>query len=509
MTDVVAALDQGTQSTRCFLFDTAFQPVSSHNVQLQQIYPQPGWVEHDPMVIWMTAKQCLANALKEAEARIGPVIIRGLGLATQRETTVVWSKVTGQPLHNAIVWLDSRTSEICNRMEEELGDKDYFRPVTGLPINNYFSAFKFKWLYENCEAVRDAVDQDQAYFGTMDSWLIYQLTGALNGGIHVTDVSNAARTQLMDMNTCQWHEPFLHLFNMPTSALPRIVSNAEIYGYVANLYGPLKGIPISGCLGDQQAALLGHRCQAGMAKNTYGTGCFMLLNTGTQRLRSRHGLLTTVAYKLGPETPVMYALEGAVAVAGLGISWLAKNLGILESNTQAEEVASTVPDTGGVYFVPAFSGLLAPHWDDSARGVILGLTGFSTKAHVTRALLEAICFQTREVLDAMRQDAEIEGMPLLRVDGGATKSDLLMQIQADLLQLMVVRPMFQETTALGAALAAGLGAEVFTRELVFASASYNNIEFKPTITDTDADKRYARWSKAVARALDLADLSLD
>uniref|UniRef100_A0A7S3VPC6 glycerol kinase n=1 Tax=Dunaliella tertiolecta TaxID=3047 RepID=A0A7S3VPC6_DUNTE len=509
MTDIVAAIDSGTQSTRAYLFDTSMQPVASHQAAFTQKHPHPGWCEQDPMDIWLTVKECLANALKEAEARIGPVTIRALGLATQRETTIVWSKVTGLPLCNAIVWLDSRTSEICNRMEEELGGKDYFRPVTGLPINNYFSAFKFKWMYENCEAVRDAVDQDQAYFGTLDSWLIYQLTGGLNGGIHVTDVTNAARTMLMDLDTCQWHEPFLPLFDIPASCLPRIVSNAEVYGYVAGMYGALKGIPISGCLGDQMAAVLGHRLTAGMAKNTYGTGCFMLLNTGPKRIRSRHGLLTTVCYKLGADTPPCYALEGAVAVAGLGVSWLTKNLGILDSFMQAEELALTVPDTGGVYFVPAFSGLLAPHWDDSARGVILGLTGFSNKAHIVRAMLEAICFQSREVLDSMRQDADIEGMHLLRVDGGATKSDLLMQVQADLLQTLVVRPNFQETTVLGAALAAGLGAGVWSSELVFASSSYNNKEFKPAITDEEADKRFARWSKAVTRCLDLADLSLD
>jgi len=536
-------VDQGTQSTRVYLFDRDVQPVASHQVSFPQMYPQPGWCEHDPFEIWLTVKECLTKALQDAEARIGPVVIKALGITNQRETTVVWHRQTGRPLYNAVVWLDTRTRELCGRMEQELGSKDYFRPVTGLPISTYFSGFKFAWMYENVPAVKAAVDEDMACFGTIDSWLIWQLTGGPQGGVHVTDVTNASRTMLMDLSSCTWHQPYLPLFHMRPSCLPKIVSNAEVYGHTADLHGALHNIPISGCLGDQMAALLGQRCVEGEAKNTYGTGCFMLLNTGPKAIQSRHGLLTTTSFKLGPEEPMQYALEGAVAVAGLGISWMCDSMGIATDPTEFENLANSVPDTGGVYIVPAFSGLLAPHWDDTARGAILGLTGFSTKAHLARAMLEAIAWQAREVLDAMRADIghgkedaaaaaagwstgsgsgagpsvdtgnRVSGggsgnsLRVLRVDGGAAKNGLLMQLQADVLQVPVVRPNFQETTVLGAALAAGLGANVWTKEQIFAALSYSNTEFRPSITAADADKRYTHWKKAVSRSLGTSDLS--
>jgi glycerol kinase len=489
-----------------YFFNRNFQAVSFSQVSFTQITPSAGWCEHDPLEIWLTVRECMVKALQEAESKLGPIDVKAIGITNQRETTVVWHKVTGLPLYNGIVWMDIRTRDLCKQFEEDLGSKEYFRAVTGLPISTYFSAFKFKWLYENVEAVKKAVDEDMACFGTMDSWLIYQLTGGAGKGVHVTDVSNASRTMLMNLATCQWHEPYLPLFNMTAAALPKIVSNAEVYGYVDE--GMLAGAPISGCLGDQMAAMLGQSCAPGEAKNTYGTGCFMLLNTGPSLVASHHGLLTTVSYKLGPDAVTQYALEGAVAIAGMGISWLRDNLRMVESPEEASDLAASVPDTGGVYFVPAFSGLLAPRWDDSARGTIVGLTGFSNRAHIARAMFEAICFQTKEVLEAMRKDVDKEGCLLvLRVDGGAARNDLLMQMQADLLQVSVQRPHFQETTALGAALAAGLGVGFWNEEQVMTWQAYNTTEFKPQITNEDAEHRYSHWNKAVARSYDLADLA--
>ncbi|EFJ47782.1 hypothetical protein VOLCADRAFT_91722 [Volvox carteri f. nagariensis] len=489
-TECTAALDQGTQSTRVFIFDRDCAPIASHQADLPQIYPQAGWCEHDPMEIWRTVLECLSRAW-------------------ERETTVVWSRTTGRPLHNAIVWLDNRTSELCDKLAAVHGGRDAFRAVTGLPISPYFSATKYLWMYENVPEVRAAVDSGDAAVGTIDSWLIWQLTGGAAGGVHVTDVTNASRTLLMDLDSLEWHESTLEAFRCPRVVLPRIASNAEVYGLITpthatapQLYGS-GGVPIAGCLGDQMAAMLGQRCRPGEAKNTYGTGCFMLLNTGQRRIASTHGLLTTVAFKLGPDKPTNYALEGSVAVAGLGISWLRDNLGVIGSAAESEVLAASVPDTGGVYFVPAFSGLLAPHWRADARGVLLGMTSFTTRAHVVRAMLEAICFQTREVLDAMRRDAELDehhgGLAALRVDGGAAANDLLMQLQADLLQVPVVRPAFRETTSLGAALAAGLAVNMWSKEEATA--------FQPGVTPAAAGRRYDRWRKAVERALDLADLA--
>ncbi|GBF97483.1 glycerol kinase-like [Raphidocelis subcapitata] len=505
--EVAAAIDQGTQSTRVFLFDRAGGVVASHQVPLRQIYPKAGWCEHDPMLIWGTVEACIEGALASAREKLGQdVQVKALGITNQRETTVLWSRSTGEPLHNAIVWLDNRTSEVCARLQESLpGGKDHFRPVTGLPISTYFSAYKVQWLLENCDKVRAAVDSGDALFGTVDSWLIWQLTGGARGGVHVTDASNASRTNMLDLRTRQWHAPFVELFGLNLGVMPRVASNAEVLGHVKE--GPLAGVPISGCLGDQQAALVGQRCGRGEAKNTYGTGCFMLLNTGSELVPSTHGLLTTFGYQLGPKAAPHYALEGSIAVAGLGISWLKDNLRLIDSADESEALAASVPDTGGVYFVPAFSGLLAPHWIEDARGVLLGMTGFTTRAHVVRAMLEAICFQTREVLDAMRADADMSHMAVLRVDGGAAKNDLLMQLQSDLLHVPVSRPLFQETTALGAALAAGLAVGFYPHDFVTTHPENHSTLFRPAVSLDNSEKRYAHWRKAVSRSLALAELA--
>ncbi|KIZ04063.1 glycerol kinase [Monoraphidium neglectum] len=449
--------------------------------------------------------------------------------------------------------------EICQRLVESLpGGKDHFRPVTGLPVSTYFSAYKAQWMVEHSEEVRAAILEGDALFGTVDSWIIYNLTGgAAGGGVHVTDASNASRTNLLELGSRQWHAPTVELFGLDPGMLPRVASNSEVVGRVKA--GPLAGVAISGCLGDQQAALVGQRCGQGEAKNTYGTGCFMLLNTGAEIVPSTHGLLTTFAYQLGPRAAPHYALEGSIAVAGLGISWLKDNLRLIDSADESEALAASVPDTGGVYFVPAFSGLLAPHWEEEARGVLLGLTGarpgpagdgvrgqstegrqaahvvvvvvaaaavaavavvrgqvqlssnsclgFTTRAHVVRALLEAICFQTREVLDAMRADADVSHMSVLRVDGGAAKNDLLMQLQADILHVAVSRPHFQETTALGAALAAGLAVGFYSESFVLTHPPNNSTAFMPAVSRDASEKRYGHWRKAVSRSLALADLA--
>ncbi|KAI8473361.1 MAG: hypothetical protein J3K34DRAFT_411128 [Monoraphidium minutum] len=519
--EVVAAIDQGTQSTRVFLFGRDGAAVACHQVPLPQIYPKAGWCEHDPMLIWESVEQCITGVLAAAEAKLGhPVTVKALGITNQRETTVLWRKSTGRPLHNAIVWLDNRTSELCQRLSDALpGGRDHFRAITGLPVSTYFSSYKAAWLVENVPEVRAAIAEGDALFGTVDTWLIWQLTGgaalsrgtATAGGtpapapVHVTDASNASRTNLLELKTRSWHAPSVELFGLDPGMMPRVASNSEVLGRVVG--GPLDGVPISGCLGDQQAAMLGQRCGQGEAKNTYGTGCFMLLNTGPEIVPSTHGLLTTFAFQLGPHAAPHYALEGSIAVAGLGISWLKDNLRLIDSADESEALAASVPDTGGVYFVPAFSGLLAPHWIEDARGVLLGLTGFTTRAHVVRAMLEAICFQTREVLDAMRADADVSHMAVLRVDGGASKNDLLMQLQADILHVPVTRPLFQETTALGAALAAGLAIGFFEEAFVLRHPENHSETFTPVVTREASEKRYAHWRKAVSRSLALADLA--
>jgi len=449
----IAAIDQGTTSTRCILFDRT-GPVAAAQKEHRQIYPQPGWVEHDPLEIWQATQEVIAAAL----AKAGPSQIAAIGVTNQRETTVVWDPRTGRPYCNAIVWQDTRTKAICDGLSE--GDParaDQFRAVTGLPLATYFSGPKLQWILEHVPGVREAAERGEALAGTIDSWLIWWLTGGPAGGSHVTDVTNASRTMLLRLSTLQWDRGMLNTFNIPEQMLPRIVPSSLPTGYGVTLRdGPFGAvIPVCGALGDQQAALVGQTCfEPGESKNTYGTGCFMLLNTGTKPVESRSGLLTTVAYQFG-NTPAVYALEGSIAVTGALVQWLRDNLGIIAQAADIETLAASVPDNGGVYFVPAFSGLFAPYWRSDARGTVVGLSSHSTKAHIARAALEATAYQTRDVLQAMEQDSGVI-LASLRVDGGMAVNSLLMQFQADIVRVPVVRPRVIETTAQGAAYAAGL-----------------------------------------------------
>eukprot|EP00873_Tetraselmis_striata_P020148 jgi/Tetstr1/440412/TSEL_028746.t1 len=502
--EVVGALDNGTQSTRFIVYDSAARAVASAQLEYAQHTPRPGWLEHDPQDLLATSRECIAKAVAAAQEAVGPVKVKAIGITNQRETTIMWDRRTGQPLYNAVVWSDLRTQDICEAMKAKHGGQDAFRDVTGLPISTYFSAFKARWLLDNVPAVAEA--GDNLMFGTVDSWLIYHLTGGADGGVHVTDVSNASRTMLLELSSLTWSARMLEVFDLPAAMMPRLVSNAEIYGHIKDESSPLHGVPIAGCLGDQHAALLGQRCTAGEAKNTYGTGCFMLLNTGPACVASTHGLLSTLAFKLGAAAAPQYALEGSIAVAGRGISWLKDNLGLLDSAKESEAVAGSVEDTGGVYFVPAFSGLYAPHWRSDARGVLVGMTLATARGHVVRAMLEAICFQTKEVLDAMQRDSGLK-LTTLRVDGGATANALLMQMQADLLGTPVLRPADQESTALGAALAAGLTVGMWDEAFVFRPEHEDSTAsvFQPALSAEDVAPRYRRWQDAVQRSLGLAD----
>ena len=523
----VASIDQGTTSTRFIIYDRHASPVASHQLEFKQHYPEAGWVEHDPMEIIESVKVCMAKTLEKAAANGLNVDagLKAIGITNQRETTVVWSKSTGLPLYNAIVWMDVRTSSICRRLESELsGGRTHFVETCGLPISTYFSALKLLWLMENVDAVKDAVRAGDALFGTIDTWLIWNLTGGIGGkdrdgkelvGQHVTDCSNAARTMLMNLKALDWDKPTLEALGIPAGILPKIISNSEKIGVVASGF-PLAGVSISGCLGDQHAAMLGQLCQKGEAKSTYGTGAFILLNTGEEVTQSTHGLLSTIAYKLGPDAPTNYALEGSIAIAGAAVQWLRDSLGIISSASEIEGLAESVQDSGGIYFVPAFNGLFAPWWRDDARGICIGITRFTNKGHIARAVLESMCFQVNDVLNSMHKDAgeagevkSAEGEFLLRVDGGATINNLLMQIQADLLGSPVVRPADIETTALGAAYAAGLAAGVWTKEEIFAGLHKENTTvFRPKLDDAHRKKRGDSWYKAVSRSFDLADLSL-
>ncbi|WOH09877.1 hypothetical protein DCAR_0729337 [Daucus carota subsp. sativus] len=511
----IGSLDQGTTSTRFIIYDHDAKAIGSHQVEFTQFYPEAGWVEHDPVEILESARICMTKAIEKAAAD-GHSVEKGLkaiGITNQRETTVIWSKSTGAPLHNAIVWMDVRTSSICRRLEKELeGGRTHFVETCGLPISTYFSALKVLWLFENVEKVKKAVESGDALFGTIDSWLIWNLTGGIDGGQHVTDVSNASRTMLMNLKTLDWDKTTLKELGIPSGILPKIVSNSEIIGKVTEGW-PITGIPIAGCLGDQHAAMVGQACRKGEAKSTYGTGAFILLNTGDQMINSTHGLLSTVAFKLGPNAPTNYALEGSIAIAGAAVQWLRDGLGLIGRASEIEKLASEVDSTGGVYFVPAFNGLFAPWWRDDARGVCIGITRFTNKAHIARAVLESMCFQVKDVLDSMHKDAsEVESKEkfLLRVDGGATVNNLLMQIQADILGNPVVRPADIETTALGAAYAAGLAVGVWKEEEIFSSGERMKIAttFNPILEEEKRKKKVESWCKAVSRTFDLADLSL-
>ncbi len=482
------------------IFNHAGESVGIHQLEHQQIYPKPGWVEHDPLEIWERTKDVIKGALHKVGVTAGD--IASVGITNQRETTVVWDRKTGKPYHNAVVWQDTRTDKICNELAKE-GGQDRFRPQVGLPLATYFSGPKIKWLLENVDGLRAAAERGDAIFGNTDTWVIWNLTGGPDGGAHVTDVSNASRTMLMDLNGTEWDDEILKVMTVPRSMLPEIrpSSDPSFYGHTLD-DGPFgERIPVCGDLGDQQAAMVGQTCfSAGEAKNTYGTGCFMLLNTGTDIVPSKHGLLTTACYRFGKEATV-YALEGSIAITGALVQWLRDNLKLIEKAPEVEDLAHTVEDNGGIYFVPAFSGLFAPHWRSDARGVIVGLTRYVNRGHIARAALEATAFQTREVLDAMNADS---GVPLkaLKVDGGMVYNDLLMQIQADVLGVPVIRPKIAETTALGAAYAAGL-AVGFWKDTNEMRANWGvDKTWEPSADDKARTKLYQEWKKAVSRTLD-------
>ncbi len=496
MTRYIGAIDQGTTSTRFIVFDAAGKVVVCAQKEHRQLYPRPGWVEHDAEEIWQRTQEVIAEAMAEARLKAGD--LAAIGITNQRETTVLWSRKTGRPLHNAIVWQDTRVADEVSRFAKELGDA-FFRSRTGLPLSTYFSALKLQWLLENIPGARRQAESGEVLFGNIDSFLLWKLTGAENNGMHATDVTNASRTQLMNLNTLQWDDELLRAFSVPPQVLPQIRSSSEVYGRIAQ--GPLEGVAIAGILGDQQAALVGQTCfRSGEAKNTYGTGCFLLMNTGTKPTESKHGLLTTVAYKLGKE-PAQYALEGSVAIAGALVQWLRDNLDLIKTSAGVEELARTVEDNGGVYIVPAFSGLYAPYWKEHARGAIVGLTRFANKGHLARAVLEAVAFQTREVVEAMEQDSGIR-LEELRVDGGMVGNDLLMQFQADILDRPVALPSTKETTSLGAAYAAGLAVGFFSS--VDALCGQWSVEktWKPAMEPTRREQMYKQWKKAVTRTFD-------
>jgi glycerol kinase len=493
MTKYVGAIDQGTTSTRFMVFDHAGNVIAVHQLEHTQIYPQPGWVEHDPLEVWERTQEVIRGAL--AKANLTPADLAAIGVTNQRETAVVWNPKTGKPYFNAIVWQDTRTDRLCNELAAE-GGQDRFRAATGLPLATYFSGPKIRWILDNVPGVREAALRGEAVFGNMDTWVIWNLTGGPYGGAHVTDVTNASRTLLMNLRTLDWDDDILRILGIPRAMLPQIrpSSDPDIYGYA------LGKVPVCGDLGDQQAALVGQTCfGAGEAKNTYGTGCFMLLNTGATAVPSKSGLLTTVAYKLGAE-PAVYALEGSIAITGALVQWLRDNLGFFDFSKHVEDYARSVPDSGGIYFVPAFSGLFAPYWQSDARGVIVGLTRFINKGHICRAALEATAYQTAEVLDAMEQDSGVK-LTSLKADGGMVYNNTLMQFQADILGVPVVRPVVAETTALGAAYAAGL-AVGYWRGLDDLRRNWQvDRTWQPVMAPEARVKLYRGWKRAVARAM--------
>ena len=495
MAQYVGALDQGTTSTRFMVFDHSGQVVAIHQKEHEQIYPKPGWVEHDPAEIWARCQEVITGALDKAG--IKATDLAAVGITNQRETTVVWDKTTGKAIYNAIVWQDTRTDQIVNEFARD-GGQDRLRAKVGLPLATYFSGPKVKWVLDNVEGARAKADSGDLVFGNIDTWCIWNLTGGVNGGVHVTDVTNASRTMLMNLETLDWDPEILSLMGIPRSMLPAIKASSEVYGAGV---GSLAGIPIAGDLGDQQAALFGQTCfSPGEAKNTYGTGCFMLMNTGTKVVPSKSGLLTTLGYKIG-DKPAVYALEGSIAITGALVQWLRDNLGMITSSPEVEALAGTVEDNGGVYFVPAFSGLFAPYWRNEARGVIAGLTRYVTKGHIARAVLEATAWQTREVLDAMNADSGVE-LTALKVYGGMVFNELLMQFQSDVLGVPVIRPKVAETTALGAAYAAGL-AVGFWAEVEDLRANWaKDKEWTPKLDEKIREKEYKLWKKAVTRTFD-------
>ncbi|HXD69579.1 MAG TPA: glycerol kinase GlpK [Gaiellales bacterium] len=495
MSKYVAAIDQGTTSTRCMVFDHAGKVISIDQKEHEQIFPQPGWVEHSPAEIWDRTQEVVKGALEKGSLSASDVA--AVGITNQRETTVVWNRKTGEPVHNAIVWQDTRTDRICDELARD-GGQDRFRDKTGLPLATYFSGPKIKWMIDNVSGVREAAESGDLAFGNIDSWVIWNLTGGTDGGVHVTDPTNASRTMLMNLETLDWDDEILDTMGVPRAMLPEIQSSSMEY---AKAKGVLDGIPVAGILGDQQAAVFGQTCfSVGEAKNTYGTGNFLLLNTGTEPVQSKNGLLTTVGYKIG-EQDAVYCLEGAIAVTGSLVQWLRDNIGLFESAPEIEDLAKTVEDNGGAYFVPAFSGLFAPYWRSDARGAIVGLTRYVNKGHLARAVLEATAFQTKEVVDAMNADSGVD-LESLKVDGGMVQNDLLMQFQADILDVPVIRPTVAETTSLGAAYAAGL-AVGFWGEIEDLRANWGkDHEWTPEMDADRRDREYRMWKKAVTRTFD-------
>ena len=495
MADYVGAIDQGTTSTRFMIFDRGGNVIGIDQKEHEQIYPKAGWVEHDAMEIWSRTTEVISGAL--AKANITSADLAAVGITNQRETTLVWDRKTGQPVYNALVWQDTRQQDIVDMVAD--GNQDRLREKTGLPLATYFSGTKIRWILDNVEGARARAEAGDLMFGNMDTWVIWNLTGGIDGGVHVTDVTNASRTLLMNLATLDWDDELLSIVGVPRAMLPTIKASSEVYGSAKG--EPLAGIPVAGDLGDQQAATFGQAAyDVGDAKNTYGTGNFMLLNTGTEMVPSKSGLLTTVGWKLGDQ-PAIYCLEGSIAITGALVQWLRDNLGMISTSQEVESLAATVDDNGGMYFVPAFSGLFAPYWRGDARGAIVGLTRYVNKGHFARAALEATAWQTREVLDAMEADSGVT-LKELKVDGGMVYNELLMQFQADCLQVPVIRPKVAETTALGAAYAAGLAVGFWSSYDDLRQNWGKDAEWTPKMSADQIEAEYAQWKKAVTKTFD-------
>jgi glycerol kinase len=501
MSQYVAAIDQGTTSTRCILFDRSGSPVSSDQMEHRQILPRAGWVEHDGLQIWDNTREVVAAALAKADVTASS--IAAVGITNQRETAIVWDRRTGIPIHPAIVWQDTRTQKICDELAALGGGADRYKGTVGLPLATYFSGPKVRWILDAVDGARAAAERGDLLFGTMDTWLMWNMTGGVDGGVHLTDVTNASRTMLMDLGTLQWDADIAAEMGLPLAMLPQIRSSCELYGK-GRKGGFLVDVPICGDLGDQQAATFGQVCfEVGSGKNTYGTGNFLLLNTGTERVRSENGLLTTVCYRIGDAAPV-YALEGSIAVTGSLIQWLRDNLGMIGDAAEIETLARTVQDNGGAYFVPAFSGLFAPYWRSDARGALVGLTRYVNRGHIARAALEATAYQTREVVEAMRADSGVE-LTELKVDGGMVVNETLMQFQSDILDVPVVRPKVAETTALGAAYAAGLAVGYWSGEADLRKNWAEGGRWTPSMDQATRERQFRQWKKAVTRTFDWVD----
>jgi len=499
MSNYLGAIDQGTTSTRFIVFDRSGRIAAVAQKEHEQIYPKPGWVEHDPEEIWRRTQEVISEGMEQKGFR--PSDLAAIGITNQRETTILWNRKTGDPIYNAVVWQDTRVEDEVAALSRD-GGQDRFRKETGLPLATYFSGLKIRWILNNVRAAREQAENGDILFGNVDTYLVWKLTGGPNGGIHITDVTNASRTQLLDLHTLQWSKKLLQVFDIPESLLPRIVSSSEVYG-LAKLPA-VEGVPVAGILGDQQAALVGQTCfDCGQAKNTYGTGCFLLMNTGISPVLSKHGLVTTVAFKFG-DKPAHYALEGSVAITGALVQWMRDNLGLISSSAEIEDLARNVADNGGVYFVPAFSGLFAPYWRASARGVIAGLTRYANKGHLARAALEATAYQTREVLEAMELDSG-NRLDVLRADGGMVENELLMQFQADILDREVIRPVIKETTALGAAYAAALAVGLYKDLGELREQWRIERTWKPYMEEATRNRLYSEWKKAVTRSFDWAE----